>query len=305
MAQMLRDEDSTERHLSVTRRHARRCRSTAGAKGYADAIEPFRRELTAKQAETIRRWEAEEDAADDVELRDGEAADLVRTVAGRAEEHDRKAPSEHVHGKLLPTGRIGDLIHANAVDPNDLEKLAVRIEALGPAHPLFGLAAEARDIHATQLTAAQAYGEALRQRKLGEAEEELAQAALRRQYEINSLDARKDLGRRAEWLFPVSGGEPSRPPSPSRSSRRRPPIPRQAEAYRRFPCASMAAAGFVKRSAASSECAASRCSRFTKPPPHLALPHQGRKGASIPAATPCRDGVRVWRPLHRDARGSP
>ncbi len=43
----------------------------------------------------------------------------------------------------------------------------------------------------------------IKQVKTCEAEEDIAQAALRRQYENNYLDARKQLGKiRAERLFP-------------------------------------------------------------------------------------------------------
>ncbi|MEW6756456.1 MAG: hypothetical protein AB1505_36610 [Candidatus Latescibacterota bacterium] len=49
-----------------------------------------------------------------------------------------------------------------------------------------------------------AYEAAIRAEKAAEADEEIAQASLRRQYELNYLAARQRLGRaRAERLFPA------------------------------------------------------------------------------------------------------
>lgn len=51
--------------------------------------------------------------------------------------------------------------------------------------------------------AIKAYEESIKQLKTTQAEEDIAKATLRRQYEINYLDARKQLGKTlAERLFP-------------------------------------------------------------------------------------------------------
>ncbi len=88
-------------------------------------------------------------------------------------------------------------------EPDTVERLAMRTEALGKEHALYPLAAELRKQVAASRKAIKAYEDVIKQLKSCEADEEIAQATLRRQYENNYLDARKQLGKiRAERLFP-------------------------------------------------------------------------------------------------------
>ena len=80
--------------------------------------------------------------------------------------------------------------------------IGTRVRDLGTTHSPFNLAAEF-ETRATAIDDAQTnIGNALRARKLAEAEDELAQAALRRAYEENWLDAQKKFGKAADRLFP-------------------------------------------------------------------------------------------------------
>ena len=84
-----------------------------------------------------------------------------------------------------------------------VERLAMRLEDLGKEHALYPMAAELRQQITVSRKTMKAYDDVLQQIKTCEAEEEIARGTLRRQYESNYLDARKQLGKmRAERLFP-------------------------------------------------------------------------------------------------------
>ena len=106
--------------------------------------------------------------------------------------------------RVFPDGKFGHIVNMNLQDePDTVERLALRIENLGKEHPLYPLAAELRNQVAASRKAIKAYEDVIKQLKNCEADEEIAQATLRRQYENNYLDARKQLGKiRAERLFP-------------------------------------------------------------------------------------------------------
>jgi hypothetical protein len=122
----------------------------------------------------------------------------------RAKQHDRDAPGSAAFERIFPEGGFGDFIASNGtVSAISARLVATRIADLGPAHPMAALSAdlEARAVAIEE--SRKTHEDAVRARKLAEAEDELAQAALRRVYEENSLDARKKLGRvAAERLFP-------------------------------------------------------------------------------------------------------
>ena len=204
MAEMPRDADSTERHLSVVRRHMRLCRSVKGADFLIAAIEPQykRQQDTLAVKETAN--EAEEDGQDDLELRGRESADILRTTAERAKQYDRENPGESTFAKIFPEGGYSDFIASNGtVSSITLSLIATRIKDLGAAHALATLGADYTTRAAVLETAQKTLDDAHRATKLAEAEDELAQAALRRAYEANWLDARKKFGRvQSERLFP-------------------------------------------------------------------------------------------------------
>jgi hypothetical protein len=89
-------------------------------------------------------------------------------------------------------------------EPNEAEKIAVRIEGFGNSHTLYPLAAALREKIAIVRERIETYNVAIRAGKSLEAELEIAKEALIRQYEYNYLDARRTLGTvSAEKLFPL------------------------------------------------------------------------------------------------------
>ncbi len=88
-------------------------------------------------------------------------------------------------------------------EPAAVEKMAMRLENLGEKHALHVSGQELRLCINNSRKAIRAYQEALQVLKVCETECEMACTALRRQYENNYLDARKQLGKvLAERLFP-------------------------------------------------------------------------------------------------------
>jgi hypothetical protein len=204
MAQMLRDADSSEKHLSTVRRHMRLCRAVKGAEFLATTIEPHYTRLAGTMADKKNAVEAEEDAQDDRDLRGREGADALRTASERAKQHDRDNPGDTAFARLFPEGGFSDFIASNGTtSAASCRLIAKRISDLGAHHALASLAAEMESRAAAIDTAQTTFDNTLRARKLAEAEDELAQAALRRAYEDNWLDAQKKFGKSlADRLFP-------------------------------------------------------------------------------------------------------
>lgn len=225
MATLLNDRDSTVRHLDLTRRHVRLCRQVKGAGPLATAIESVNQALIQKQAATKTKFDARQDALDDFILRDLELDDSVRTAFEKCKQFDRDNPTATVLLKIFPSGTYSELTNLErSKEPDVIEQLAVRFESLGATHALFAIAADLKAKVNASRTALTDYQNAIRNHKLAEADEEIAQADLRLQYETNYLEARKTFGRTtAQRLFPrhsresareesgESGGEPSLP----------------------------------------------------------------------------------------------
>lgn len=219
MARMLNDNESTDRHLDSIRRHMRLCKQVKGAEKLAADIEPAYQDLLQKQAATQAKFDARQYALDDSIMRDADLDDSVRTAFERATQFDRENPGAQVLLKIFPEGTFSEITRVERTqEPDVVEQLAVRVESLGDQHSLKPLAAALRAKVEVSRAANAAYFEAIRNQKLAEADEEIAQANLRRQYEFNYLEARKMLGRAAaERLFPPgnAGKEPEKPaPAP-------------------------------------------------------------------------------------------
>jgi hypothetical protein len=203
MAEMLRDADSSEKHSSTVRRHMRLCKSVKGAEFLAVAIEPHYVRLDGTMVDKKKANEVEEDAQDDRDLCGRGGADALRNASDRAKQHDRDNPGEKVFDRLYKEGGFSDFIASNGTtSAASCRLIGARARDLGANHPLASIATEL-ETRATAIDDAQAgLGNALRARKLAEAEDELAQAALRRAYEENWLDAQKKFGKAADRLFP-------------------------------------------------------------------------------------------------------
>jgi hypothetical protein len=175
-----------------------------GTQFLVDQIQLPYNDLLAKEAATLKKEEQREDRYDDLLVADNQLDDQVRTVFRRSEEYDRANPADASLPLIFPEGKFGHIISMNMQqEPDTVEKLALRIESLEKDHPLLPLAKELRDRVAASRKAIKAYEESIKQLKTAQAEEDIAKATLRRQYEINYLDARKQLGKTlAERLFP-------------------------------------------------------------------------------------------------------
>jgi len=224
MAKMLNDRDSTDRHLDLIRRHMRLCKQIKGAGPMAAAIEPVYQVLRQKQIATTAQFNARQDALDDFILRDLELDDAVRTAFEKCKQFDRDNPAAPVLLKMFPDGKYSEITRIErAKEPDAIEQLAVRFESLGTNHALYGIAADLRAKVAASRTGLTTYQTAIRNHKLAEADEEITQANLRQQYEVNYLEIRKFLGRGAtDRLFPRqsagSGGEESEEPGGAQPS---------------------------------------------------------------------------------------
>ncbi len=204
MARLLYERVSTRKHLSATRRHMRLCRQFNGTQFLVDQLQLPYNSVKDKHAATRNKQEQREDRYDDLLIADNQLDDQVRLVFRRCEEHDRATPAAAVMPRVFPEGKFGHIVNISLQEePDTVERLALRIETLGKEHTLFPLAAQLRKQVAASRKAIKAYEDVIKQLKSCEADEEIAQATLRRQYENNYLDARKQLGKiRAERLFP-------------------------------------------------------------------------------------------------------
>lgn len=218
MARMLADRDSSAVHINQARRHerlAKRYRQEAFATSIRGALDPLR----AKADITAEKELERQGATDDIAAADADLDDAIRTLYNSTEIHERENPGSGVLSLLFPDGGFSAITDISvAQEPAAAEGLANRVTSLGAGHPLAPHAAKLQLLATAVRTALAAQTEAIRALKLAQAEEEIQQAALRRQYEVNYLDARKQLGRSlAERLFPSTRvtGEPAPEPTPA------------------------------------------------------------------------------------------
>lgn len=219
MARMLADRDSTEFHLNLARRHqrlARRYKQTGLVTSMQTAIDA----LVAKQTAAADKELDRQAAYDDILAADGDLDDAVRNLFNAAQVFDRENPGATTVGQLFPGGGFTSIIDEPlAQEPATAEALATKVNGLGAAHALLPHAAKLNAAATAVRTALTAMDTAVRAAKNAAADEEIAQAALRRAYEANYLSARSTLGRTlAERLFPKanrSGQSESPAPAPT------------------------------------------------------------------------------------------
>ena len=181
---------------------------------------PSRAALEAAKDAREAAEEAEENAADDLELAGRDGANAIRNLSSAAKQYDRANPGERTHDTLLADG-YSDFIHSDGtVVPLTLDKLVAKVKSLGDTHALAPNGAALITTATAIRTADAALKTATEARAIAEANEEIAQAALRRAYEANYLDGRKKFGREeVERLFPrirrrKKSGPPAEPPAP-------------------------------------------------------------------------------------------
>ncbi|MBI2566786.1 MAG: hypothetical protein HYV63_07135 [Candidatus Schekmanbacteria bacterium] len=146
MAEMLRDIESSEKHLAAARRHGRLVHRIRDGAAYAARLDEPRQRLEARLGARQTAEAALEDARDDLYLADFELDNSVRTVFERASQADRDAMAERLRARLFPHGKFTAITLASAgtAEPDLVEQLAARVESLPEAHPLRPLAADLR-----------------------------------------------------------------------------------------------------------------------------------------------------------------
>ncbi len=204
MAQLLYSRDSSQRHMSATRRHLRLCKQVKNTQALVKQITPAFDLLSEKEQAFQEKQILREDRYDDMLLADTQLDDSVRNLFGRCQEHERAHLGENTLLQIFPEGTFSQIVNMNREkEPAEVEKIAIRLENLGDKHPLYVFAAELRQKVEGARKAIRAYRESVQVVKVAETECEMARADLRRQYENNYLDARKLMGKTvAERLFP-------------------------------------------------------------------------------------------------------
>lgn len=205
MATLLYPRDSVSFVQNAIRRHTRLCRQTSGAEVLINAISPIGQQLDEKKKLCDLAAEARENVYDDILLADRDLDNAVRNAFDASKQYERSNPGSPVLSKLFPNGTFSDIVRMPYADePDETEKLAVRIASLGNQHPLFVHADTLRARAEAVRKAIQSFKDALKAEKAAEAEVEIAKLAAIRQYEHNYLEARKTLGvMLAERLFPA------------------------------------------------------------------------------------------------------
>lgn len=206
MARLLQDRQSTEVHLTSAHRHVRLCHQLRGTETLVQLIQPTITALEAKQTVTKSKSIDRDAAYDKLVLSDSLLDDSVRTTFENAKQYDRENPGSVILTQLFPDGKFTGITSAPLDKEADLaEKLLIRIQSLGAAHPLAKRVAPLQQAIQNCRAAQQAYFNAITSQKSAEAEEEIAQAALRKQYELNYYEALRIFGRTvADRLFPQS-----------------------------------------------------------------------------------------------------
>ncbi len=200
---MLSERDSAALIVNGSRRHVRllrRYRCDELIKG----IDPLISDLAQKRQLSEERLLDAQAALDAVLAADGDLDDAVRNLFDSAKQHDRSAPTAPVLPDLFPSGGFSSVIDLPRADePDAVDALAKKLELLGTGHDLAPHSAKLREAAQTVREALNAHRDAIRTQKGAEAEEDIAKSALRRKYEANYLDARKQWGRvLADRLFP-------------------------------------------------------------------------------------------------------
>lgn len=204
MARLLYQRDSAEFMLNAVRRHKRLCRKNPNGEPFINAIEPAEAALRGKFGLLQEAEYAREDAYDDVQLADYDLDNVIRDTFDAWKPYARNNPMEHEVKRIFPDSTFSDIIRMPYLDePNEADGIAIKIESLGTTHQLYPFAAAIRAKTTIVRNEIEAHKEAIRKQKMAEAEVEIAKISVVRAYEVNSLDARKQLGAiAAERLFP-------------------------------------------------------------------------------------------------------
>ena len=204
MATMLRESNSSEKHLNAGRRLVRLSKEVPGCEQFGAGITPALVILGDKVEQTEIKTINREDALDDVKLKERQLNNGIKTVYERCGQYDRENIGAAVVMKLFPDGKYTGITSADRASKADMvDQIGTKAEAFGADHPLTAQIAVLKTLCTALREALAQYAAAQHSVKIASAEEEIARAEVRKVYEANYLDARKTLGRDiAETIFP-------------------------------------------------------------------------------------------------------
>lgn len=204
---MIAESRSSETHESICNRHVRLCQRTKGTDPLIQNISPLIVNLTNKRLETQKCKQRKEEMNDGVILANSMMDDEVRTLHEKCKQYDREHPGSQLVKRIFPDGKLSEIIRASLKSQAmEMGQLIVRLNTLEQEHPLRTAIAPLAESISKEQEAQQLYREAIGQWKAAIAEEDIAKAELRKQYEHNYLDAVKLFGKRfAQRLFPKLG----------------------------------------------------------------------------------------------------
>ncbi len=201
---MIYKRDSIGKHLIKANRHTRLCYQVSGADKFAKAIEPVYEAVEEKNRDYRNAVYTRYHAHDTMTLQNSRLDNAVRTAFEKCKQHDRQNPGKAILERLFPGRVYGHLVNNSMFKESLLvEQVAIRFENLGEEHPLYNEAAILRSFIQEMRSAIVLFNTTEQQEKEALTKRALAMADLRKQYETNYLDARKELGKAiAKHLFP-------------------------------------------------------------------------------------------------------
>ncbi len=204
MAQMLRNQDSTEKLLGISRRHERLCTLTPNGEQLATTIHRKIDDLETKHQTAQKSRQIRENALDDANLCELHLENNIRTLFEHCRQVDRENPHTSILHKIFPEGKFSPYTnkqHEALID--DSLKLVQRLESLGPDHVLHVQAGQLLEKIEKVRQALQKLYETMQTEKQTITSEQMAKYALREQYEMNYFEARKSFRKNyANRLFP-------------------------------------------------------------------------------------------------------
>lgn len=204
MATMITDRMSTELHLHYGKRHVRLAKQTKGAEELVQAMFSPMSALSVKHEAKQKCADDRMANYDDMILYNAFLSDVIRNISDSAKQYDRNNPGRSIYTSLFPDGKTMSITSASLLKTPDMaEQVLQRLKKLGAEHPLFAYADPLSESITRVRSGFKTYQKSITNEKTAIAEEELAQADMRKQYEFNYLDAVKLFGKVfANRLFP-------------------------------------------------------------------------------------------------------
>lgn len=204
MATLLLQGDSLPQHLEMTRRHIRKCSKTPGASPYAERIRSAFDKLKVIQGKLQLAQADLQDGYDDIEMADTLLDDTVRDLFDQITIADRRATGVPFLPKVFPGGKFGYIVDSPVLaEIDEAKKIIDRLNEADTEKTYTSFVKRLTTNIAGVEQALDAQKAKMESYKSLKSEAEIIKSDLRWQYEVNYLDARKQMGRkRAELLFP-------------------------------------------------------------------------------------------------------